>query len=113
MKRMRSAVRERVAVVDVDRECFHAAGIDELGDRANQALPLVLALVAAARRKQDHRRPPVAVDDDAHVAADTVGVPAVVFAMHKARLKGSPSTKERQARPLSKEREPFRRARSI
>jgi hypothetical protein len=40
---MRAAVRERVAVIEVDRERLDAAAVDELRDRADEALPLVLA----------------------------------------------------------------------
>jgi hypothetical protein len=79
---MRAAVTERVAVVHVDREGLHAAGLDELGDRPDETLALVLAFVAAARREEDHRRSPVPVDDDVHVAAEAVRVPSVDLALH-------------------------------
>ena len=42
------------------------------GHRADDALALVLPFVAARRRKRDHRRAVVAVDDDAHLAAEPV-----------------------------------------
>ena len=32
--------------------------------------------------KRDHRRAPVAVDDDAHVAAEAMRVPGMTFAAH-------------------------------
>jgi hypothetical protein len=76
------AVRERVAVVHVHREGLHAAGVDELRNRADEALPLVFAFVAAARREHDHRRSPVSVDVDAHLASEAMRVPAVIFVMH-------------------------------
>ena len=82
MERVRAAVAERIAVVDVDAERLHAAGVDVLADRADHALPFVFFFVAAARRKHDHRRPPMAEDDDAHVTADPIGVPAIIFASH-------------------------------
>ena len=57
-------------------------GVDELADRGDQALALVFLLVAAAGREQDHRRAPVAVHDDAQLAAKPVRIPAMMFAAH-------------------------------
>src|SRR5262249_28302376 len=57
--------------------------VDVVGQRSNHALALVLAFVAAARRKHQQRRTPVAVDDDAHFTAKTIGVPAMCFSMHR------------------------------
>ena len=50
-----------------------------LRDRADQALALVFPLVAAAGGKRDHRRAPVAVDDDAHVAAEAMRIPGMTL----------------------------------
>ena len=82
MKRMRAGVGERIGVVQIHRVGLHASGVDVLRDRVDEPLPLVFALVAAARRKQDHRRPPVAVDDDRHVTSEPRRVPAVHLAPH-------------------------------
>src|SRR5438067_13073355 len=56
VERMGAAVRERIAMIQVDAVRFHAACIDVAGDRADEALPLVFAFVATTGRKQDHRR---------------------------------------------------------
>ena len=86
MKRMRSLVGEGIAVVHVDREGLHASGFDVLGDGADQTLPLVFAFVAAAGREQDHRRPPMAVNDDTHVASEPIRMPAVHLAPHERKV---------------------------
>ena len=83
--RVRTAVGERVAVIGVDAEQFDAAGVELARDRANETLALVFPLVAAAGGKRDHRRTPVAVDDDAHVAAESMRVPGMTFASHMGR----------------------------
>src|SRR5262245_5252196 len=84
IERMGVAVAERVAMIDVHRERLDPSLIDEVGDRADEPLPLVFLFVAAARREQNHRRPPMAVDDDVHVAAEAVRMPAVRLASHAA-----------------------------
>ena len=61
---------EGIAVIGVDAEDLDAARLDGSGHRADDPLALVLPLVAAGRRKGDHRRPVVAVDDNAHLAAE-------------------------------------------
>ena len=86
MKRMRAAVRERVAVVDVDAVQLDAPGFDRIAEPVDHALPIELPLVAAAGREHDHRRPPASVDDDAELAAEAVGIPAVIVAPHDAIL---------------------------
>ena len=51
MERVRALVRERVAVIDVDRERLDAPGVQMLGDGADQALALVFPFVSAAGRE--------------------------------------------------------------
>src|SRR5438128_8065506 len=86
MERMRAAIGERIAMVRVDAERLDAPAVDELRDRADQALAFVFPFVAAARREHDHRRPPVSEHDDAHVAADPAGVPSLDFVAHARKL---------------------------
>src|SRR6185503_526675 len=81
--RMRVAVAVRVAVVGVHAEYLDPAAFDGVGHHADDALALVLPLVATGRRKSDHRRAVVPVDDHTHVAAQTAGMPVVRFAMHR------------------------------
>ena len=105
VQRVRAAVGERIAVVDVDAERLDRAGVDELGDRGDQPLPFVFLFVAAAGREHDHRRAPVAEHHHAELAADPFRVPAMMFASHMmARLKGSPSLGAPRSARLSAER---------
>src|SRR5712692_692097 len=75
---MRRLVVEAFRVDRSERVDLHAAGVDELLERADEPLLLGLALVAAARRKQQQRQTPVAVDDEAEIAAEASGDPAMV-----------------------------------
>jgi len=79
---MRAAVGERVPVIQVDRVGLHITRVDQVADRPDQALPLVFPFVAAAGRKQNHRRPPVAVNDDVHVPPEPIRIPPVLFTPH-------------------------------
>src|SRR5438874_2319806 len=49
MTRMRAAVAERVAVVDVDAVQLDASGLDDVAERGDHTLPIELPFVAAAR----------------------------------------------------------------
>jgi hypothetical protein len=51
MERVRALVRERVAVIDVDRERLDSPGVQMVGDGADQALTLVFPFVPAAGRE--------------------------------------------------------------
>src|SRR3954447_9960570 len=82
VERMRVAIAERVAVVDVDAEGFDFPRLDELAHRVDQPLPFIFFFVTAAGREQNHRRAPMAVHDQAEFSAEPVGVPAVIFASH-------------------------------
>ena len=82
---MGAAVPERIAVIRIDAERLDPPGIDEVGDCADQALPLIFLFVAATGREHDHRRAPVAEDDGPHVAADATGMPTVHFTSHRSR----------------------------
>ena len=65
MKRVRALVVEAVVVDGIDGEKFDAAGVDEVGERADHALIFEFPLVAGAGGKADQRLAPVAVDHDA------------------------------------------------
>jgi len=80
--RVGAAVVERLAHVVVHREHLDSAALDELAQGADHALVAHLPLVAAARREGEERRAPVAVHDDAHLAAEPVGEPAVILGVH-------------------------------
>ena len=86
VQRVGAAVGERVAVVEVDAEALHRAGVDQLADRADQPLPLVFFFVAAAGRKHDQRRAPVPEDGDAELPSDPVRVPPMHFTSHASRV---------------------------
>src|SRR3954469_9738880 len=82
VERMRVAIAERVAVVDVDAEGFDFPRLDELAHRLDQPLPFIFFFVTTAGREQNHRRAPMAGHDQAEFSAEPVGVPAVIFASH-------------------------------
>src|SRR6266404_2664830 len=82
MKGMRGLVVEGEAVDGIDAEEFHFAGVDEVAERANHALPLELPLVARGGGKADQGRSPVTVDDDAQFDPQARRMPPVIFALH-------------------------------
>ena len=70
-------------VVDrVDAEELDLAAVDVVAEGRDHALPLELPLVAAARREHEHRRAPVPVDADPHLAPEPGRVPDVVLDLH-------------------------------
>src|SRR5262245_27503826 len=82
MKRMRVRVQEGFVIIRPDAENLHPPRIDEIGDRANQAVPLELPLVAMARWKREQRRSPMAEDGDTHVVAEAWGIPILMKGVH-------------------------------
>ena len=82
MRRVRAAVRERIAMVDVHAEHLDASICEGVLERVDHALALEFPLIAAAGRKDNHRRTPVTVDDDPHVASEAIGVPPMMVVPH-------------------------------
>ena len=70
MERVRLLVEKRFVIVRADAEDFHAAGIDEIADRPDQAVPLKLPFIAMARRECEKGRAPMAKDGHAHVVSE-------------------------------------------
>jgi hypothetical protein len=73
-------------MVDVHTVKFYPAGINRSGQRVEHTLSFEFPLVAAGRGKHDGRRTPVAADEDAHRAAETLRVPTLIGATHGATV---------------------------
>ena len=82
MERMRSLIRERIALNAVDAEDSDSSLVDVRSEGANHALAFHFRFVAAARRKGEERRSVISVNGDTHVAIEPVRVPMLMITMH-------------------------------
>src|SRR5580704_2636543 len=82
VKGMRAFVIKAESIDGIDAEEFYFPAVDEIGQRADQALAFEFRLIARARRKPENRLSPVAVDNHAHVEAQPRRIPAVIFTFH-------------------------------
>src|SRR5438128_11739637 len=82
---MRSLVGERIALHAVDAENADSPLLQVGAESANHALTFHLPLVPAARREGEDGRAVIAVNGDAHVPIETVGVPTLMITVHGLR----------------------------
>jgi hypothetical protein len=83
MERVRALVVETEAVDGIDGVELHAAGVDEIRERADHALAFQFPLIAGAGGKTEERRAPVPVNDNTKFDAQAGRVPTVVVALHE------------------------------
>jgi hypothetical protein len=86
MKRMSAFVIKAETVDGIDGIKLDAAGVNEMGERADHALTFELEFVPGAGGKADNGRAVMAVSDDAQFKAETRRVPTMVFALHSSEL---------------------------
>jgi hypothetical protein len=96
---MRAFVVKAEPVDRIDAENFYFSAINEIGQRADQALAFEFKLIARARRKSEYWLSPVAVHKHAHVEAEPVRIPAVIFTFHSWLLALRAGTESMPARP--------------
>src|SRR6266550_1103163 len=72
MERMSALVGERIALHAVDAEDSDSPLVEVWAEGANHALTFLLPLVAHARREGEDGHAVMAVNGDAHVAAETM-----------------------------------------
>jgi hypothetical protein len=82
MKRMRAFVVKAEAVDRVNAVKLDFAAVDEVGEGADHALAFEFEFVAGTGRKAENGRAPVAVDHDAKLESEPVGIPAMIFTFH-------------------------------
>ena len=85
MEGMRALVLERIAVHAVDAEDSDPARLDVRTEGADHALAFHFPFIAAARGKCEDGRSVIAVNGDAHMPVETVGVPNLMVTMHGVR----------------------------
>src|SRR6266496_1662163 len=85
MERVRSLVIKRIALDSVYAENPNPPLVEVRAKGADHALAFLLMFVAAACREREDRRTVIAVNGDAHVAIETVGVPTLMVTMHAVR----------------------------
>ena len=78
-------VLERIILHAVDGEDADSPLFQVRAEGADHALTFLLPFVAAARREGEDGQTVMAINRDAHVAIETVRVPAVIFTMHALR----------------------------
>src|ERR1700722_566121 len=86
VKRMRAFIVKAEPVDGIDAEEFYFAAVDEIRQRADQALAFQLRLIARAGRKPENRLSPVPVDNDAHLETQPGRIPAAIFTFHSVFL---------------------------
>src|ERR1700722_2465783 len=89
MKRMCVLVVKPGPVYGVHAEEFHATRVNQRGQRANHSLPIKFPFVAGAGRKSHQRGSPMPIDHNAHVQAEPMRIPTVIFSFHIAPDGGS------------------------
>src|SRR5882672_286754 len=87
MKGMRGLVVKALPIDGIDAIKFDAAGIDEIGERADQSLAFEFPFIAGAGGKTNNGRAPMAVNDDAEFPSDAVRIPAVIVALHESAFR--------------------------
>src|SRR6516165_5792748 len=86
MEGMGALVVEAEPVDGIDAIEFDAAGVDEIGECADHALPLEFPFISGACGEAQKRRSPMPVNNDAEFDAQTRRMPAMVFASHEGIL---------------------------
>lgn len=83
VKRVRAFVVKTEAIDGIDGVELDAAGVNEIGERADHSLPFEFPFVSGAGRKTENGRTIVAVNDDAEFDAEAMRIPMVIVAVHK------------------------------
>src|SRR5215831_11537875 len=82
MEGMSALVVKAKTVDGIGRVKLDAAGVDEIGERIDHSLPFELGFVTGTGGKPDKRRAPMAVNNDAKLHAEAMGIPAMIVALH-------------------------------
>src|SRR5271155_6109535 len=84
MERMGAFIVKARPVHGIHAEKFHATGVNQGREAADQALAFEFPFVASACGKSQQRRAPVAVHHDPQFHSQAMRIPAVIFPFHVA-----------------------------
>ena len=98
MKRVSAFVVEAETVDRIDGEELQLTAVDKIRQCSDHGLALEFPFIASASGKTDKGRTPVAVDNDAQLESQAMGIPAMEFTFHQERPLSTVHSKFGEAR---------------